>query len=247
MNKPIFITLIAIALLTLIGLTTQVTATGFSPSSLIYNLKVEEKQCKTITLISDSDKISVSDTWAENKDIEWKVSLFNKTANYHSISINYPSGIISPENKVEVCLSGNEVGEYHGVILLREEQQGNSIIQMGVWLKVTIAEPEQLPQPAQTISPVTGGGSSSGGGTSSPSKNENITTETEDKITKSQKKEEEIEPENQEIQSQELSRITGSSIGITDSWKGAGVVLLIAAFICALIIYTQKLNSRRNK
>ena len=74
-----------------------------------------------ITINSESETIAVSDKWAENKDIEWKVSLFNESASYHNIDISYDE-LLENESQVEVCLSGENLGEYHGVLLLTEEQ-----------------------------------------------------------------------------------------------------------------------------
>src|SRR3989344_2627840 len=120
-----------------------VTATGFSPTSLIFDLKPNEKSCQTITISSNSSEISVSDKWAENKDIDWSVGLFESSASSHGISINYDPELSINEREVEVCLSGSNLGEYHGVILLNEKQEGKSVIRMGVWLKATISNQEK--------------------------------------------------------------------------------------------------------
>ena len=65
----IFIIIISISL---------VWATGFSPSSLIYELEPGEGECKMITITSESETISVSDNWAENVDIEWNSILIGR-------------------------------------------------------------------------------------------------------------------------------------------------------------------------
>jgi len=86
-----------------------VIAVGFSPSSLVFELEPNQEECETIILTSDSETISVSDSWAENKDVEWKISLFEKNTNYHGISINYDNELSIDEREVEVCLSGGAV------------------------------------------------------------------------------------------------------------------------------------------
>ena len=160
-----------------------VVATGFSPSSLVFELEQNEEGCGTITTSSDSSKISVSDLWAENEDIEWKVSNFESSAVEHGISIDYDDELLVDEREVEVCVSGNEVGEFHGVILLKEEQEGSSIVQMGIWIKLTVVYPEEEEIPEQ-IDNNNGGGSSSGGGSSGGDLNvvENTTTNEKDDI-----------------------------------------------------------------
>ncbi len=115
-------------------------ASGFSPSSLVFNLGPNQEECQIITITSNSLTINVDDKWATNSDVEWKVSLFNSSAEEHNLNINYDNSLGEEERELQVCLSGSELGEYHGVIIMKEEQQGNSVVQMGVWLKVVVAE-----------------------------------------------------------------------------------------------------------
>ena len=51
---------------------TTVSAVGFSPTNLIYNVNVGEEQCITLSIDSTSPAVSISDKWAENENIEWK-------------------------------------------------------------------------------------------------------------------------------------------------------------------------------
>ena len=215
-----------------------VSASGFSPSSLVYNLQVNEQKCQIITITSDSDTIAVSDKWAENKDIEWKTSLFDESADYHSISIDYPSQISQPENKVEVCLSGNKVGEYHGVMLLREEQEGNSIVQMGIWLKVTITETSE-PQATTTNdnSGSSGGGSSGGSGGAIVVQNKTPEITAQENIVNEET--ETSEEENQE----QTSGITGAVIG---GGKSASIIIAVAAVlvIAGILVYYKNYRNK---
>jgi len=151
-------------LLFLIILIPSVLGVGFSPSSLTFNLKPNEEDCGKITLNSDSEKITVLDKWAENENTEWKVSLFNTSASDHGLSVNYPEELLIDEREVNVCLSGSNLGEYHGVIIFKQEQEGNSIVQLAVWLKVIIEEKQEEEQKESY-----GGSSSSGGDSSSKS------------------------------------------------------------------------------
>lgn len=119
-------------------------AIGFSPTSLIFELSAGEEDCANVYLTSGSETISVSDGWAQNKDIDWKVGLFKRDPSYHGITINYPNELAVGEREVEVCLSGRYNGEYHGVILFAEEQEGSTVSRAGVWLKLTVTGSKEI-------------------------------------------------------------------------------------------------------
>jgi len=255
-NAKTSMIIVAIGLLMIFSISTVsiVSASGFSPSSLIFNLTLNEKSCQTITINSNSDTISVSDKWAVDKDIEWKVSLFNSSADSHSITISYPSEISLPENKVEVCLSGSKVGEYHGVMLLREEQQGNSVVQMGVWLKVTITEKQSSP-PSPPAADNSGGGGSSGGGGGSggggiaPAKNATTSTPTATNIetlSETGTANEETGTSEEQQEQMQTSGITGAVIGTLKKPASTIIIIFIALAIAGAFIYNKNKNRNPN-
>lgn len=211
-----------------------VNGTGFSPSSIIMNLEVGEESCQTITITSDSEVISVSDKWASDVGVEWKVSLFETDASGHGISIDYDDELSEDEREVEVCVSGSRVGEYHGVILLKEGQQGNSIVQMGVWIKLVVSEPG-VENP-----PINNGGST---GSSSVSGSVNVV---ENKTIENVVEEVEDEDEEDEIVVDEVesekkrSWLTGAVIGGgIGNWRVV-VGFLIVIIIAVAIVYSKK-------
>lgn len=182
-----------------------------------------------ITLSSDSELIKVSDKWVENKDIEWKVSLFDKNASYHGISLSYPSTLSINEREVQVCLSGANSGEFHGVILMREEQVGNSVVQMGVWLKANITEPQTIIQPSTPSNSGGGGGGIAKANTTNTTNTEltndgNLSTNNELKETGEE---------------EQTSGITGAIIG------GKGNTIIAIIFIAAILIATYTIYRRR--
>lgn len=242
MNK----TLIIIGIIT--ALVVQVSAVGFSPSSLIFELEQGRQECKMITITSDSETISVSDKWAENKDAEWKVSLFETDASAHGISISYDNELSINERQVEVCLSGQNIGEYHGVLLLTEEQQGNSIVQMGIWLKVIITEPQQT-APASA-----GAGSSGGGGGYVPIKNTtSVKNQTNNSATtslaatslKSDVNNGELTQENNKEANPNENNpgITGAIIGGIGNPKIIGIFIAIIV-VAGIIIYNKNIREK---
>ena len=200
-------------------------AVGFSPSSLVFNLNPGERECKNITINSESETITAEDRWAENKDIEWKVSNFDTSGSSHGISISYPNQLSLDEREVEVCLSGSNLGEYRGVLLLKEEQQGNSIIQMGIWLKVIIGT---LSQSSSTSSSTSTGSS----------------TASENKVATGNLQQLSAENENVDLNPEaESNKITGGAVG-SNSHTGRNIIIIL---ITCVIIAGTFLFIRRKK
>jgi len=223
-------------------------AIGFSPSNLIFDLEQDKEECRTISLNSDSETITLSDKWAENKDIEWKVNLFDIDASYHGISISYPEELSLNEREVKVCLSGNKIGEYHGIILLREEQKGTSIIEMGIWLKAIINEKqESSPNTIKNSSEVNNGGGSTSN--SQVIKNPAIINEIQESPPNSTEDLSEVSNTNnsQVINNTEESninekgsKITGAVIRINNKENRIWAILIISGVLVGLLVYYKK-------
>jgi hypothetical protein len=226
-------------------------STSVSPSSLVFKLPSGETSCKTIRIDSESSTVSVVDNWAENKDVEWKTANFGTLAEEHSIQIEYDDLLENEENSVEVCLSANVDGEYHGVILLREEEEGNAIMQIGVWVKLFISDEFKKNEEGSNEPEVIvlegnkggGGGSGGGGGGSNINQESENNQEVEDDLEKGSsqvdKKDELISEDNNNESTDDgkKSLITGAIIG------GSGAKLtftvLIIFFVIAGIVYFQ--------
>lgn len=220
--------LIAIAFLSALFLIVNVSASGFSPTSLIFNLSPNEQSCQKITITSDSSKIIIEDKWAENKDVEWQTTKFNEYASYHGISINYPLEL-SDERVFEVCVSGSDTGEYHGVILIKEEQVGNSIIQMGVWVKLIVSDETSASTLTSTSSETqTSSGTSAGTGTST------TTTDTEQQAqeTETQKTTTELESQN--------SPLTGAATGGESKLTNIVIYFIAGLLIAGMLVFIIK-------
>ncbi len=218
--------LLAILSIVLIG---NVSATGFSPSSLTFNLSPNQKQCQEIKVVSDSEGITVLDSWAKDKDVEWKFALFNDTASSKEISMDYPKSLSLTERTLDVCLSGRQIGEYHGIILLKEEQLGNSVVQMGVWLKVIISGSQN----SQTTTPSL----------------QQQTTITTNQFQEQPEVNQEGNTDNSSQQNTDGqdSLITGGVTGVIGSVSITGLILLIIVIILLTLIAFRKKISEEIK
>lgn len=210
-------------------------AVGFSPSNLVYNLEPNEEECKTVTINSESETITVSDVWAENVDVEWKVSNFDTDTSEHGLSLTHSESETEGKRIYDVCLKGSQKGEYHGAIIFKQGQEGNSIIQMAVWLKVVISESE-----ATSNNDNTGVGSNTIQNTPG---NVAITTssiQNDDELNIEELSE-------NATQNQSAPGITGSAIddgGPIEFWNFVPVVA-IGAIILAIVLVNRKLKKAR--
>ena len=223
-----------------------VEAVGFSPSSLTFDLEQGQEGCKMITIDSESETIKASDRWAKSKDDPWSVSSFNESSSSKGIKISYDNELSIDEREVEVCLSGSNVGEYHGVLLFQEEQNGSSIIQFGVWLKALITE-----KPAAS----SGGGSGGGGGGAgltlpTNSTNKTNTTSNSELIGLSSETDSATSGEDEDEKTQEEnynSKLTGriiESLGKNANARNLAILGVVLVAIVALAIYTKRKNKQ---
>jgi hypothetical protein len=211
-----------------------VLASGFSPSSLIYEVGVDEEMCSDLSVSSDSEVILVSDAWASDESVDWKVSNFESEASSHGLDVSYDSELSVDERDLEVCVSGSELGEYHGVLLLKEQQEGNSIVQMGVWMKVNVGESEALPSDASRLEPSASEGSG-GSGSGSVTRDEEPVVE----IEEVEAVEEEFEEETfEEVEMESL--FTGEAIKDASERPGAFWFVGFMFIVGAGVLYWRK-------
>ncbi len=208
-----------------------VLASGFSPSSITFSLETLEEGCQVVSITSDSSKITVTDRWAEDSNQEWSATEFQNSASAHGISISYDKELSVSEREVEVCLSGDNVGEYHGVLVLEEEQEGSSIIQMGVWLKVLITAPKEVTASSSSSGGAGGGSGGSGGSVTIPSASAASASDEETAA---------IGNDNEEVGT---AGITGSAIG----GDGRNVSIIVYALIGLAIIGLIFIVHRKHK
>lgn len=241
------LTIILAALLTITSISLSlISAVGFSPTSLEFELLPGEEGCGSVSVTSDSDTISITDKWAENSSVEWKVSLFNTSSSELGLKMEYDKSLALNERNAEICVVGEKIGEYHGVLLLREEQEGNSIIQMGIWLKVEIVEKKTPPpEPIPAIVTNTGGGG--GGGGTIKNLTQNITQNSSNNIINLNANNNADASEAKEDENAENSGITGAVIGAETGGSKLGAITIIIGIVLVLIVIVLFVYNNLNK
>lgn len=214
-----------------------VAAASFSPSNLVYVLEKNEEACQIITLESDSPRIEVFDFWGENKDVEWEVNNFRTSASVHGLSLNYDEELSTNEREVEVCVSGNKLGEYRGAIILKQAQEGNSVVQLAVWLKVIIED--EIEQDRNSGERASAQQSNSAGSSSSSSNAGNSNGNIQDTQEVQENNFQELGAGN--VKENNLE-ITGSVVEVPEK-KSKGVFVAIAVIflvgVVSMIIYKK--------
>ncbi len=213
MKKRIIIFLFSILILLPIVLTES--------STVVYVLQPNQELCHEITLTSESEIIIISDTWTPNYNVEWNITLFNTTAEEHNLNISYPEELSLEESEFNICISGQNQGEYHGAITIKQEDKTTQLV---TWLKVIIETPPQE-SPPQNPPPVnTGGGSSA---RSTTTQNQTNTTETSPKET-------ETPQIDQESSNNNLSQITGATTGVIGKVGTSRAIFILVFAIAGL-------------
>lgn len=211
-------------------------AISFSPTKLEFNIEKNQEVCNNLTISSDSPTLSVYDVWADNRDVEWEVTNFEESAETHGITISYPKTLSDPENSVVVCISGIKEGEYHGAIIFREKQEGNSITQAAIWLSVSVGEEASFG--SESVS-----GGTSGDSNNNPNKKIDSVIEEDGEIIEETVKEGNTVEEQTENQIEEITASVVEEKYEDNDKKGyfIPVLLLIVIIILILsIIYWRK-------
>jgi hypothetical protein len=201
---------------------------------LIFELEANEEDCGTISFKSDSSLISVSDTWAKNEDVEWRIKNFETSAEEHGLSLDYVSELSSEDGEVDICVSGSKLGEYHGVILLSEAVEGVSSSRMGIWIKVNIVGEGEKKKVASS-----GEGGSSGGSVSSGISGESEASDSG--VVSLQINPSEVEEGGDSGENDGGRFITGRVIGDSEGVGGYWILVALGLIgVLAVYIYRRK-------
>lgn len=114
-----------------------------SPEQIDFELMQKETSCKNLSL-EGKGIILVKDKWAEKWETRKEFNLHKLNSNEVKIELDYPKNIsIDKKEKIEICLTPEEFGKYHGLLLFREENSKSGI---GIWLNVSVKRNEFLNQ-----------------------------------------------------------------------------------------------------
>lgn len=207
---------------------------SISPGEIKFDLIKGEKGCEKMTLTNEQEiNLNGRDSWTDNQQSVGILSEYIKSASELGIEINYQNYIQNMTNQeVEVCLTGNNPGNYYGALVYNSESFGGVSTGVGTWLMVDIKE-ENSANIGGNI-----GGSSSGGGASLTKTNNKSVGEAKILIDVD-KQEKVISKENQDLKN---SGLTGAVIGANKNTK-IGAIVVLFAIILGVLFY-NKLNKR---
>jgi hypothetical protein len=209
------------------------------PSKLEFDLQPNEEKCLEVYLnINENEEtIFVRDIWTKNPDNEPN-NLNNYKLNNEDLNIyvNYEDKLenLSEENKMRVCLSGKDKGEFRGALIFTPKSEKNVVVEVGTWLLVNIEDKQVQEENIGNKKSGNSGGSYS--------------TSNLDDLEKEDEKEEEnllnnleAEEDNKENwEENENAQITGGVIG------GKAKIGIISVIFIGVILFAT-INLRKKK
>jgi len=214
-------------------------ALSLDNGKLEFNIEPGERMCKIVKVSSEDyiGKIVLRDIWPEIGEEESGFSKYTLTADDYNINIEYLDEILDfdRESEIEVCLSGESVGDFKGALIFTPEGEGGQIktvIEVGTWLLVTVSEKE-IDNP-----PVNNGGSTGSSSVGGSVKTvENKTIEESVEVVEEEVEEEVVaEVEVEEKKSWLTGAVIGGGMG---NWKFIGGFLVVIIIACA-IVYSKR-------
>lgn len=114
---------------------------SISPEEIVFEGKVGEEICYEVdVMVSSSIDILVEDRWAEEGVNDRKLSKHKMVNEELGLEIFYNNKFnVDDEEVLEVCLSGENAGNYHGVLLFKGDGVSAGV---GLWLVVNLEEGE---------------------------------------------------------------------------------------------------------
>lgn len=114
-----------------------------SPDEVFLKATVGEKVCKDIVIqVSEESKIIISDRWAERGFTEKILVAHKLNPEEISITSDYSESLnIKDEKTITFCVSSEDEGKYHGVLLVKGEGYPVGI---GIWINLEVSQRDSL-------------------------------------------------------------------------------------------------------
>ncbi len=110
---------------------------SMSPQQINFNGGVNEEICNEVILKTEGEAVLLGeDKWAEKGYNERKLKQHNLDGSDFKLNLEYPSALeINYNETINVCLTGKNKGNYHGVLLYRVEGKP---VRVGIWMNVSL-------------------------------------------------------------------------------------------------------------
>lgn len=114
-----------------------------SPDELFLETSINQKVCKNVAIqVSEESNIIITDRWATKEYNQKILTEHQFSKDDIGITLSHNQNILIRNNKsIEICLSAKKEGFYHGVLLIKGEDQPVGI---GVWINLNVTEKDAL-------------------------------------------------------------------------------------------------------
>lgn len=133
MKKTILLLLLASAFLFPL-----VSAVSFGPTYLIYNVSESSTQCRGIHYSTVPSLHSTWSKFAKQDNSPWQLRLITLDPEERNLEVTFtPTLLIGSLQYADLCITNNGANpQSRGAFYLRWQQQGNTVIQGAIWLKI---------------------------------------------------------------------------------------------------------------
>lgn len=203
---------------------------SLNTGKLYFDLIPGEKNCQKVTVVSSdyAGTLKVRDVWTDNQDV-YNTNQYNKTAESMGLTISYPQQInnFNTQQEVEICITGNNPGNYKGALIFTPTSNTNIVVEVGTWLFVNV-----------------GGTSASQSTTASTASTATATTAASTETSASQTQTAQTPTQTttaKDEQQNNNAHLTGAAIGSGDNSLRIAIYFVIGLAVLALMIAGYKI------
>lgn len=110
---------------------------SISPTEINFVGETGETICQTINIkVTSLENLTATDFWAEQEYSERNLKKHNKNASELGLSLIYLKEFeINNTKELSICISGENSGNYHGILLYKIKEKP---AQIGIWMNVNL-------------------------------------------------------------------------------------------------------------